>query len=85
MQGFKVLAKNRNDANCISALAALLASCLAKLLHEPSEGSYAVTHRRSGGNVDTAGTLCEVLLFPVIRSTYRYVGQAHHTAQIPSR
>ncbi|WIA09197.1 hypothetical protein OEZ85_008607 [Tetradesmus obliquus] len=79
-QGFKVLAKNRNDANCISALAALLASCLAKLLHEPSEGSYAVTHRRSGGNVDTAGTLCEVLLFPVIRSTYRDPEQARVAA-----
>jgi hypothetical protein len=71
MQGNKVLAKNRHDAACISALAALMSSCLAKLLHEPSEGSYAMAHRRSGGDIDTASTLCEVLLFPVIRSTYR--------------
>jgi hypothetical protein len=71
VQGNKVLAKNRNDAACISALAALMSSCLAKLLHEPPQGSYALNYRRSGGDIDTADALCEVLLFPVIRSTYR--------------
>jgi hypothetical protein len=73
-QGNKVLAKNRNDAACISTLAALMSSCLAKLLHEPSEGSYAVVHGLSARGMDTAATLCEVLLFPVIRSTYRCAG-----------
>ncbi|KAF6266510.1 hypothetical protein COO60DRAFT_1775 [Scenedesmus sp. NREL 46B-D3] len=78
--GNKVLEKNRNDAACISALAALMASCLAKLLHELPQGSYALTHGRSCGYSDSADTLCEVLLFPVIRSTYRDPEQARVAA-----
>lgn len=81
VQGNKVLEKNRNDAACISALAALMASCLAKLLHELPQGSYALTHGRSCGYSDSADTLCEVLLFPVIRSTYRCVLCRWHLAE----
>jgi hypothetical protein len=76
-----VLAAHRQDAGCINSLAALLTSCMAKLLLEP-QGSYAAIHGASKGSaaqahtsseVVTADFLCEALLFPVINSTYRSV------------
>lgn len=75
-----VLAAHRQDAGCINSLAALLTSCMAKLLLEP-QGSYAAIHGASKGSVAahasrevvTADFLCEALLFPVINSTYRSV------------
>lgn len=71
LQANTVLAKHSSDGPCISSLAALLSSCLAKLLHEAPGGSYAATHSHLGAHVNTANALCEVLLFPVIRSTFR--------------
>lgn len=75
-----VLAAHRQDAGCINSLAALLTSCMARLLLEP-QGSYAAFHGASKGSaaahasseVVTADFLCEALLFPVINSTYRSV------------
>lgn len=71
-----VLAAHRHDAGCINSLAALLTSCVAKLLLEP-QGSYAAIHGRATApdstEAITADYLCEALLFTVIKSTYRSV------------
>lgn len=74
LQANVVLSAYRQDAGCINSLAALLTSCVAKLLLEP-QGSYAAIHGKASA-VDavepvTADFLCEALLFPVISSTYR--------------
>lgn len=69
-----MLAAHRQDAGCINSLAALLTSCVAKLLLEP-QGSYAAIHGRAtrpdSTEAITADFLCEALLFTVIKSTYR--------------
>lgn len=74
MQASLVLAAHRQDAGCINSLAALLTSCVAKLLLEP-QGSYAAIHGKASSagaaQLVTADLLCEALLFPVITSTYR--------------
>lgn len=79
-----VLAAHRQDAGCINSLAALLTSCVAKLLLEP-QGSYAAIHGKArppqAVQLVTADLLCEALLFPVIASTYRWVGTLHTTTQ----
>jgi hypothetical protein len=76
MQASLVLAAHRQDAGCINSLAALLTSCVAKLLLEP-QGSYAAIHGKASSagaaQLVTADLLCEALLFPVITSTYRLV------------
>jgi hypothetical protein len=80
-----LLARHRGDTGCVSSLAALLSSCLAKLLHDavPVGGSCHPTGGDSrsgsggGGSSDNgsglvdAGMLCHDLLFPLLSSTYR--------------
>lgn len=71
-----VLGAHRKDAACINSLAALLSSCFAKLLHG-RQGGYASIHARGNApaapELITSAFLCEALLFPVIKSTFRYV------------
>jgi hypothetical protein len=81
-QANAVLAAHRSDAAVINSLAALLSSCLARLLHDP-RGSYAAMHayetRGSSSSPEpplqtpTADQLCEALLFPVVKATFRCV------------
>lgn len=77
LQANIVLAAHRQDAACINSLAALLTSCVAKLLHG-ALGSYAAMHGPQAGSVQaaaaelvTADYMCTALLHPVIKSTYR--------------
>lgn len=50
-----------------------MSSMLAKMLHEPATSSYAQIHGGSKASKFLAADgLCETLLYPVIRGTYRY-------------
>jgi len=76
LQAVVVLGAHRKDAACINSLAALLSTCFAKLLHG-GQGSYAAIHVKASApaalELITSAFLCEALLFPVIKSTFRYV------------